>query len=117
MIDYGRQFPERNANFGKEIFLIKISMIGHYYFYLLGRFVPEASYKVTQCLYCEEILSEIHLAERCKKFNNIREELISKLLELEIRNPLLSIHELVSNLQFNEDIYNLTKKRLILFLI
>ena len=61
------------------------------------------------------VLSEIHLTDRCKKFNSMREELIFKLLKLEIRNPLLWIHELVGNLQFNDDIYNFTKeKRLIL---
>ena len=112
--DYGSQFPERNANFDKGIFSNENHHDWALLFYLLGRFVPEVSYKVTQCLYCEEILSEIHLVEKCKKFSMIRDKLISELLKLEIRN-LLSVHELVINLQFNEDIYNLTKqKRMIL---
>ena len=52
-----------------------------------------------------------YLVDGCKKFTKPREELISKLLKLGLGIDLYfyGFKELVNNLQFNEDIYNLTQ--------
>ena len=107
--DYQRQFPDREANFQKGIFLNEEQGDWALLFYLLGRFIPEASYKIIHCVYCNDIINEAHLVERCREFNILREGLLTDLRKLGIMIQQRSLHILINNLQFEESIHNLNQ--------